>query len=879
MAIQLSDLVTATGGQIHGPQNVRSWSDFCHDSRLAAAGQLFVALRTPSGDGHDFIADAVAKGCTGVICQHLIPDHPAVLTLLAPDSGDALRAWAGYILHRYQPLVIAITGSSGKTTAKELTSDLLERSYPGRVFRSRESYNDRLGVPLALGTLEPHHHLAVIELGTDAHGEIADLTAIVRPTIAAITVIHDAHIGTFESLEAIVEEKSAIVKALPLHGFAIVNADDPLQEPLTHVETRTVLTHSSQLNTPIQLHSTATGSSARMKHSMLLNVNQEAITRLRGTAMAVMAGLTPANQTSRSHMPIHLHSNLLGEHNLVPIRTAVSIVLLLGVPVEEIVNGVQTFQPLPGRLCPIPGIDGSILLDDTYSASPTATGAALRTLADYPARQRLAILGEHSDLGPAADTHLQTLGPAIAEAVDYLIVVGQQARALAGSARTSGLSLDRIAYADTANAAADLALPLLKPGTVVLLKGSREARLERITALLMSEPDRASQLLVRQNPAWLSLRLRNSQRPTWVEIDTLALADNVRATRARLQSSTKLIAVLKADAYGHGAPTVARIVMQAGADMLAVACQPEAQILRRLGILAPILVLGYTPPWQVRSSIELDVQLTVYERDVADALNQAAMALGRRAKVHVKVDTGMGRLGLFPAEVPDFLGYLQTLSHVDVVGLFSHMAMADEPDDPHTDYQLVRFRTLLSQIEHLHLRPPLVHVANTATLLTRPDAHYDAVRLGIGLYGLAPGPGVPLPSGYRPALTWKTTIAQVKTLQPDSPIGYGLSYRTEGRQTIAVIPVGYADGFRRAPQHWGHVLVRGRRAPLVGRVSMDQAAIDVSLIPGVRSGDEVVLIGRQGDESISADDVAARLGTINYEVISAILARVPRLPE
>jgi alanine racemase len=222
---------------------------------------------------------------------------------------------------------------------------------------------------------------------------------------------------------------------------------------------------------------------------------------------------------------------------------------------------------------------------------------------------------------------------------------------------------------------------------------------------------------------------------------------------------------------------------------------------------------------------------------------------------------------------------LHTLPGLEVVGLFTHLAAADEPHEPYTDLQLARFDALLARLEAEGLRPPLVHAANTAALLTRPAAHYDAVRLGIGLYGLAPGPACPLPPDFRPVLSWKTTVAQVKTLPPGAAVGYGLTYRTTQTETIAIIPVGYADGFRRSPHNWGEVLVRGRRAPLVGRVSMDQAAINVTAIPGVRAGDEVVLIGRQGEETITAADVAARLGTIAYEVVSTILARVPRVPE
>lgn len=874
MSITLADLLTATGGQLHGPARDAAWEDFCHDSRLAEPGQLFVALRTPTGDGHDHITAAVARGCTGVLCQRLALNHPPITTILVGDTGDALRAWAAHILRICHPLVIAITGSSGKTTAKELAANLLERAYPGQVFRTRDSYNDRLGIPLALGRLRPHHRLAVVELGTDAHGEIAELAALVQPAIAAITVINDAHIGAFGSLQAIALEKAALLRALTAAGIALLNADDPFQQPYLNAQPYHILTHSAGSDAPIRLQPAA------QPHTL---PQTSATLRLDPPALDSLAALLALRLSRRppsidaTLLPIT--TALLGPHQLVPLRVAIAIALLCGVPLAQIQAGVRDFQPLPGRLRPLPGVNGSTLLDDSYGANPAATRAALRVLADFPS-PRLAVLGQHSDLGPDADALLGQLGNEATAASDALITVGPQALAISQGAQLAGFPPERLFHADTPAAAADLARSLLHPsGGACLIKGSREARLERTVAALLADPDMAPSVLARQSFGWRHLRLRNTLRPTWVEIDTIALADNLAAARQHVQPGVAIIAVLKADAYGHGAPTVARIVAQTGADMLAVACLPEAQALRRAGITTPILVLGYTPPWQARPALELDLHLTVYDHDVAAALNQAAVALGRRAPIHVKVDTGMSRLGLFPAETPAFLAHLCTLPHLDVIGLFTHLAAADEPAEPYTDLQLQRFDDLLADLSRLHLRPPLVHAANTAAILTRPAAHYDAVRLGIGLYGLAPAPSLPLPPAFRPALTWKTTIAQVKTLPPGSPIGYSLTYRTPAAQTIAIIPVGYADGFRRAPQNWGHVLVRGQRAALVGRVSMDQAAIDVTSIPGVRAGDEVVLIGRQGDETITADQVAAQLGTISYEVVSTILARVPRLPE
>jgi alanine racemase len=334
--------------------------------------------------------------------------------------------------------------------------------------------------------------------------------------------------------------------------------------------------------------------------------------------------------------------------------------------------------------------------------------------------------------------------------------------------------------------------------------------------------------------------------------------------------------VLKADGYGHGAIRIARTALNNGAAYLGVASINEGALLRQAGIAAPILVLGYTPAWQARELILQDLTATVFNLDVARALSRAGRELNKQVRVHVKVDTGMGRLGLLPDEVQDFCLALAGLPNLEREGVFTHFSVADADAD-YTRWQIDRFRQVLHSLAQAGIDFSLVHAANSAAILSLPESHFDMVRLGIAMYGLQPSAQVRCPDDFRPALAFKTQIAQVKALPAGSYVSYGNTYRTQGDQRIAVIPVGYADGFRRAPRHWGHVLVRGQRAPIVGRVCMDQTMIDVSAIAEARQGDEVILIGEQGGKRITAEDIAERLGTINYEVVSEILARVPRV--
>lgn len=370
-------------------------------------------------------------------------------------------------------------------------------------------------------------------------------------------------------------------------------------------------------------------------------------------------------------------------------------------------------------------------------------------------------------------------------------------------------------------------------------------------------------------------------RPAWIEIDEGALANNVRQIRRLIGPQRLLAGVVKANAYGHGAIPVARQILAAGADRLAVATLSEALELRTAGIDAPILVLGYTPPRQAAEVVRAGVTATVYDVETAQALAEAAAQQGVRAAVHVKVNTGMNRLGLDPEDAPAFLEALRAMATLEAEGVFTHFATSDT-DRAFALVQAARFGAMIAALEAAGLRPPLVHAANSAATLTLPETHFDMVRCGIALYGLDPDEEMtPLPAGFRPVLSWKAEVAQVRTLPPGAGVSYGLEFVTRRSSTLAVIPVGYADGFPRRPLTWGGVLIHGKEAPIVGRVCMDQSLVDVTDIVAagepVRQGDVVVLIGRQGEAAISAEEAARRIGTINYDVVSRILARVPRI--
>jgi alanine racemase len=478
------------------------------------------------------------------------------------------------------------------------------------------------------------------------------------------------------------------------------------------------------------------------------------------------------------------------------------------------------------------------------------------------------------------------VGQRIAEVCDLLVAQGDSASRISVEAQAAGLPAKSALVTHTSEDTVRALASQIRPGDTLLVKGAMESRMERVVAALLAEPDQAAEALVRQTEGWQKVRMLRPGRPTWLEVDLEAIAHNVRRVNQIVGAAVDVLAVLKADGYGHGMVRVARTALNNGARYLGVASINEGNMLRQHGVRAPVLVLGFTPPWQARELVLNDLTATVFDHDVAHSLSRAAHELDAQIRVHVKVDTGMGRLGLLPHQVLPFVLELSELPHLVLEGIFTHFSVADSDPD-YTRWQIDRFRELLATLVRAGIDISISHAANSAAIFSLPESHCadwfpgqafrGMVRLGIAMYGLHPSPQVPCPPDFRPALAFKTEVAQVKALPDGSYVSYGNTYQTTGEQRIAVIPVGYADGFRRAPRHWGEVLVRGMRAPIVGRVCMDQTMIDVTHIPGVRQGDEVVLIGEQGGEQITAEDVAERLGTINYEVVSEILARVPRV--
>lgn len=367
---------------------------------------------------------------------------------------------------------------------------------------------------------------------------------------------------------------------------------------------------------------------------------------------------------------------------------------------------------------------------------------------------------------------------------------------------------------------------------------------------------------------------------TWAEIDLDALTHNYHSLTERLPPDCRFLGVVKADAYGHGAVPVAKKLEKLGAGYLAVSNFEEAEQLRNGGITLPILILGYTPPELAREEADLQITQEVHSLQYGQALSQN-LPHGERLKVHLKIDTGMSRLGFFAYDHPETVNQLEqvySLPGLDVEGIFMHFAVSDTPaEDNYTRLQHRRFMDVIEQLKSRGISPQIVHCANSGATIAYPEYSHDMIRPGIATYGLDPSGELTGMADLKPLMSLKTTIAAIRNFDGGITVSYGRTYETPEPRRIAVCPIGYADGLARRLSGNVHFLLRGKAVPVVGRICMDMCMVDISEVPEAQVGDTVTVIGQDGTLENTWDDWADKLGTISYELVCGINKRVPRL--
>ena len=852
--ISLYDLLESSKGQLFGKPVAQLFNSFCLDVEKATSKQLFVVIRTDHGDSHRHTSRAIKQGVAGILCERPPEcETDNVTVILVKDVVEALLSWTHYVLGKFGTKVIAVTGTIGKSTTIDVINRVLETRY--RVFSDADGDGSPLSIPLAVSRLTIDHKFAILKLTATKAGEMAAMVQATQPEVGLITSIGDDCTDQFESPDQIAKEMEILVDYLSPNEFVVLNYDDDLVRSMSgnaHAQVGTI---------------GMTNFGADMIAYNIIN-------GLDGTKFDLRYG---DNRYTNQHAP------LSGNYHLYSMMAALTIGLRYDIPVDDALQTVSGVSSLSGRMNHLPGENGSLLIDDTYDATPQSTLDVLNWLQDIKTNynRSFLIFGDMQDLGRHSRAGHRMVGTKAAEVVDVLITSGAE------SALTSKTALDHGADPDHVHTTYNIqdAVNILEneyelgQGDIILLKGGRDSRIEQITQTILKNRDDLENL-VRGDSSTFRLSVKQPSHLNWIEIDAEALAGNVRAIKSLIGPNVSLAAIVKANGYGHGAVLAAQTAVLNGATHLGVSSLPEALELRDVGIIVPILVLNYIPVYMVHHAIRQNITLTLYDIEVARAYNRIAHGMGMKLSAHFKVDTGMGRLGALPGNAVRSFRHLVAMQNIEIDGLFTHFSVADE-DPEYTAHQLTVFKDLLRSLRTTSgFRFKYVHAANSAATIAYPEAHFNMVRPGIALYGMHPSDTVRLPQGFKPVMTWKTIVMQAKTLPPGHTVGYGRTYTvgatTGTEETIAILPVGYAHGFRRTPKNWGEVLIRGKRAPIVGTVSMEKIAVNVSHIPDLAVGDEVVLLGRQGNDTITAEEVAKCLGTINYEVTCTALPGVPR---
>lgn len=802
------------------------------DSRLPfREGSLFVALTGPNHDGHDFLPMAQSKGAAAALVDRTVA-LPSTLQIPCLKVGDPLTSFQNIAAHHHHHSglpTLAVTGSNGKTIFKDLLVSILSHKF--NITASPGSFNSQIGVALSLLQLNSDADLAIVEAGISRPGEMKRLEAMIRPKYGVLTNIGYAHLEGLGTQARIAEEKSLLFKNLPSDGWL-----------LTPTKTSLPPTHISHLRCPHHVFAEP----ASPSFPKLLSI------RRLGTNLSLTEWLFREGETQ----PITMRVDAAWSHLFETILAAVTAARLLGCGPNDIAASLSHFEPPQNCLELWESQQGFTLINDAYSSDPISVRAGLATLGTFTEKRRVFLFGGMMGLGDvSAYQHALVGEEAARQKVDWLVTVGKSA----GETRAKFSQKHPRARVDQAvdlEGAISLLEPELGPGDALLIKGPRQARFA----------DAAQQL-------------KGQLSPTSFTVNLSKIRHNLLIFQALFKSEPKIMAMVKAFAYGMDAAVVARYLQTIGVSHFGVAYLREAQALRIAGIYLPIvvqLVLAEESDAVVRQGL----QPVVFDESVTKALSRAAEAQGKQVRIHIKIDTGMGRFGLFPQDLPAFLKTLKRHPNLTIEGVMTHFSSADDPEaDDFTRGQLAKFGKCLDVIKAHGYEPPLIHAAATAAATRFPEARFTMVRLGLGLYGVAPTQAVRdgLPAPLVCPFALRSKLGFVKDYPAGYPINYNRRFKTERPSRIGFIPMGYHDGLSCGLANRGHVKIGSFDAPMVGSICMDFTAVDVTDIPDAKPGSPVLILGSHRGRHLPVEAMAKQLNTIPYEVLSRLSPRVQRV--
>jgi len=827
--MKLSEIQKAVRAEVRPDTEDTDITDLLIDSRKVVnpTKAMFIAIKGPHRDGHEFIADAYRKGVRTflVSSEHPTDFLPEARYLLVPDTLTALQQLAAAHRNRYHFPVIGITGSNGKTIVKEWLFQLLSDQY--KIIRSPKSYNSQIGVPLAVWRIQAHHNLGIFEAGISQPGEMSRSERILHPDIGIFTNIGEAHSEGFLNLRQKINEKLVLFR----HAKELIYCKDYHELNECIVQYCHQVRNNQDDSLKLFTWSQKTDATLRIRQIEKSN-NQTTITgEYEGRTIAIRI---PFSDNASVENAIHCWCTLL----------------LLGLADDQISERMERLHAVAMRLELLHGIDNCTVINDTYNSDLTSLHIALDFLDQQKQHpRRTVILSDMLQIGKPDGDLYEEVAELVSQKNIYRIICIGPALTKHKAAFRKYKKLRSIFFKSTDDFLKKMHMITFE-NEAILLKGARAFRFEKIEKLLEQKIHK-----------------------TVLEINLSAIQHNLNQYRSLLPPQVKTMAMVKAYSYGSGSYEIASLLQYAGVDYLTVAYVDEGVALRKAGITAPIMVMSPEAgafdrmiSWKLEPelfSIESLKQFT----EIANTLNTV------HYPVHIKLDTGMHRLGFMPAELPELISNLQNNSAVKVVSIFSHLAGSDMADfDGFTRQQAEAFDTMCAALMAVLPAKPLRHLVNSSGITRHPELYYDMVRLGIGMYGFDSSDKIQ--HQLQQIGTLKTTIAQIKEIPAGETVGYSRKGKVTRDSRIATVSIGYADGyFRDFGNGNAHMLVHGKEAPVVGSVCMDMCMLDVTDIEQARVGDEVIVFGN----GLPVSQLAAWAKTIPYEILTSISQRVNRI--
>ncbi len=796
------------------------------DSRRVRAGDLFFALPGERTDGHRFVAHAIANGAAAVVVSQRWHASQAEATgplLVVDDPLQALQALAAWYRRAHIREVLAVTGSNGKTVVKDALTALMAghcalASSPG-------SHNSQVGVPLSVLAAPPGTQLGIFEAGVSAPGEMAHLESILRPDHGILTNVGLAHLAGFGHREHTAREKLALFANIPASGWALLPHGDTVVDQ----------------------------AAAGLACERLHHGSDEA-------AVARLLSLTPAGagSTLELMLPSGRQLSLAVRTRSVPLvqdlLMAITAALRLGLPEDQVGPRLADFSFGATRMELWRTPEGVTIVNDACSSDPLSVQAALQAVAGHvpSAGRRIFVFGGMRELGGRSEREHRLIGALAAQhGFTHLVLLDHPALHHTAQAFQQARPDGGVLHVSKASDVRDVVRPLARAGDTILVKGPRHEGLAHEASAL-----------------W------ESMAPTRLLVDLGAVRENIARIRGQGQPQPLLLAMLKAWAYGTDFARVATWLQGSGADWIGVSAADEGSMARRAGVHLPILVTLLSID-EVDKALRYRLTPVVYSLDMARALIQELRRLGGELDVHLEIDTGMGRLGARPEQTEALVRCVLDSGVLRPTGLMTHLSSADDPTaDDYTQAQLTRFDACVVAARQAGMQDFLVHAAATAGAVRFPHACYDMVRTGLGLWGIYGSPAAEQALQLQLAVSLVSRIAHVATYQRGDRIGYAGSYAAprDGLR-VGIVGMGYNDGIPWSLSNRGAVLVGGQPAPIVGRISMDSMAVDLSACPQADVGDEVLIFGSRNGHTLRPERVAEQAGTIPYELLVRVDSR------